>query len=176
MELSQDAISMLNSMAAALKGKKGQGGWVKDKATMVFSNPQKGAIWTIGKEDGTYGEAPSDQLRGYIQKLWFKEYDDDSFKWYLKLSAGDESFIIQSAHDRTFSRSMLGSIAIMTVEQVRGEVTIQCAGASNDKGQMHFCNIYVTGVGRLDPGKVDETNLREVAKQALTVVAQAHGA
>lgn len=176
-DFTPEEITAIKSLAAAMRGNK-SGGWVVEESTMVFANPSHpSGLWSIaGPTPKTYIDAPSDKLRGYIRKLWYKKNEAGALNWYLKVEAlTGEFYIIQSAHNRVFSRGMLAALSMSEEEDLRKEVTIQCRAWTGDKGKSQFFVLYLSGKGEVETPVVDEAALPAVAIAAQTMVALANG-
>ena len=175
-QLNDQAIALMNQLAGMLSANS-DGPWVKENVQIIYTNPQHpNGLWSMrGEKEKEFIDCPSDRLRGRISRLWHTEKEPGKIRWYLRLECPDNlSFIIQSSHDRGFSRSMLAAIAMMSVEEVKSEVVIQCTGWEAKNGPMQFCTIY-TGDRKLDSPKVESEHIGAIARTAQAVVAEACG-
>lgn len=172
-QLTPEAVDFVNRLMSALSPRSP---WVKERIRMVFANPSHtDGMWSTPDESGRFVDCESDMLRGTIAQLWHKREDDGEISWFLKVKCEDGySYIIHSRHDRVFSRSMLGGLALMTEEEIQSEITIQCTPWKADKGYLQFCNIFVEG-RKIEVPRIDSKSLPAIAITAQQNVAAACG-
>ncbi|PZO52311.1 MAG: hypothetical protein DCF15_13915 [Phormidesmis priestleyi] len=177
-ELSPQAIMLMNRIAEVLSmNPSDESPWVQENVQVIYTNPQHpSGLWSMrGEKENEFIDCPSDRLKGKISKLWYTEKEPGMIRWYLRLECvGDRSFIIQSSHDRGFSRSMLAAISMMSAEDVQKELVIQCTAWEAKNGSMQFCTIY-TSDRKLDPPRIEAESIGAIARIAQTVVADACG-
>lgn len=171
-QLSPEAVAFVNQLMSALSPKSP---WVKERTRMIFANPSHTeGKWSTPDESGRFVDCESDMLRGRIAQLWHKLEDNGKISWFLKLKCEDGySYIIHSRHGRVFSKSMLGGLALMTEEEIQGEIAIQCAPWKADEGYSQFCNIYI-GERMIEVPRIDK-GLPAIAIAAQQNVAAACG-
>ncbi len=176
-QLSPEAISFLNQFAKSMTANQAESPWVKENVEVIYTNPQHpSGLWSMrGERENEFIDCPSSRLKGRISRLWYTEKEPGKIRWYLRLEcAGDRSFIIQSTHKRGFSRSMLAAISMMTVDQVRAEVIVQCNAWQAKEGPMQFCAIYA-GEQLIDSPRIEDEHVGAIARAAQSVVADACG-
>ena len=172
-QLSPEAVAFVNQLMSALSPRSP---WVKERVKMVFANPSHTeGKWSTHNESGKFIDCESDMLRGRIAQLWHKREENGKTSWFLKLKCEDGySYIIHSRHDRVFSKSMLGGLALMTEEELQSEITVQCAPWKAEEGYLQFCNIYI-GERMIEVPRIDSNSLPEIAITAQQNVAAACG-
>jgi hypothetical protein len=172
MELTQQEIQVLKGLVQAIAGDP----WVPSE-TSIFCNPQHpGGLWSMpGVGEGSYVDCPSDCLKGRITRLWYTS-DEQSIRmtWHLKVMNGDRIFVIHSNHDRGFSRSMLGGIAMMSEAQLSADVIIQCKTWKAAQGMMQFCTFHASGE-MIDAPKITSDQIGAIARTAQELVAKVNG-
>ena len=174
-QLAPGAVEFVNRLFYALQP---SSPWIKEKVRMVFANPSHtDGAWSTPKEDGHgFTDCESDMLRGQITQLWHKREEDRTISWFLKMKCSDGySYVIHSRHGRTFSRTMLGALSLMTVEEIQNEVILQCSPWKAEKGYLQFCNIYVTEGRKIEVPRIDSEALPAIAITAQLNVAKACG-
>lgn len=173
-QLTPGAADFINRLFQALQP---ESPWIKERIRMVFANPSHtNGAWSTPNEDGHgFTDCESDMLRGQITQLWHKREDDGTISWFLKLRCSDGySYVIHSRHGRTFSRTMLGALSLMSTEEIQGEITLQCSPWRAEKGYLQFCNIYLRGQ-KIEVPRIDPEALPAVAITAQGNVATACG-
>ena len=172
-QLTQALIAFMN----AFKGNKSP--WIKEEeATLIFTNPQHpSGLWSMpGEGPKDFVDCPSDKLRGRITRLWHKKNEKGATRWYLQLECSDGRYLIVMAHNRIFCRTALSSITMMSQEELRNEVVIECRAWEAQEGPAQFCTIYVGAEKReIKPDRVDSDSLATIARVAQTAVAEANG-
>lgn len=176
-QLNDQAILLLNQLAGMLSANSDESPWVKEEENvqMIFANPRHpNGLWSMsGEGEKNFIDCPSDKLRGRISRLWHTE-KEGKIRWYLRLEWRNLSFIIQSSHNRGFSRSMLAAIGMMSVEEVKNEVVIQCSTWEAKQGPMQFCTIFA-GNRKIDPPRIESEHIGMIARTAQSIVAEACG-
>jgi hypothetical protein len=151
--------------------------FVEEKTTVLYSNPPKSKTWTF-KDGEKYIDAPTRTIEGRITELRYRGYETSGgapdIRWFLTVSNGFESVIVQSSHGRIFANSMLAAIAQMSVEQIKQTVRVTCSEWEAEKGTAHFCNITVDGQ-KIDAPRIEGKEINAIATIAQELVAQANG-
>ncbi|ACC80617.1 hypothetical protein [Nostoc punctiforme] len=133
---------------------------------------QHGGLWyTL---NGETSDVPQTALTGYLKELRFENIErrkKETCKLLITIQA-DRTYILESGYDTRFSKSLLTAIATLTPEQLYSPITLQPTPGTTDESVL-FCRVWV-GSELVMASYNDQTEWREVSKQALAVTKAAN--
>ena len=134
----------------------------------IYCNRHNGCNWyTLTNGEPTPVQATA--LTGYLKAIKFEatERRGKPVHKLLTTIAADRLYILESGHDSHFSKGLLAAIAQLRPQDLLQPVTIQ--PSPGDEDSVLFCRVWL-GVEQVRAQYNEETDWREVAKQAIAVV------
>ncbi|MGR3280193.1 hypothetical protein ACSYAD_34645 [Acaryochloris marina NIES-2412] len=137
----------------------------------IFCNRANTNTWYTLNQASQPEELPYPALTGYLISIEFipKEFrGKTSHKLRFKMMA-HRPCTLEAGSESTFTKGFLSAIASLTPEQLRSPITIEVIPA--DEETVLFCSVWILGQ-KVFQGWDEQTDWREVAKKAMTNVAQ----
>lgn len=163
-ELLQELVNNLNKPRLGFHDNAG--------VTRVYCNRSNGCLWyTLA--NGTPVEIKQSALTGYLRELKFERVmrrGKEVCKLLITIEA-DRNYLLESGYDSHFSKCVLSAIALLPPEQLHQPITISPAPGDDDA--VLFARIYL-GADYIKAPYSQDTNFREVAKQAISAVKAAN--
>ncbi|MBD2533480.1 hypothetical protein H6G97_29540 [Nostoc flagelliforme FACHB-838] len=142
----------------------------------IYCNRHNGSLWyTLSNNEVT--PIASTALTGYLRELKFEKCERRSKEVYKLLATiqADRTYILESGHDTHFTKSILAAMpaatrsgnATLTPQQLYSPITLQPTPGTTDENVL-FCRVWVESE-LVMASYNEETNWREVSKQALAV-------
>lgn len=138
----------------------------------IYANRTNGGLWYVLR-DGQPVILEAAALTGYLKELKFEETTRRGKQVYKLLThiEGDRPYVIESGHDSHFSKGLLSAVARLNKGELRQPLTIEPRAA--DEETVLFCSCYL-GNNYIYAPYSEDTNWREVSKQAIANVAALH--
>ena len=137
----------------------------------IFCNRANTNTWYTLNQASQPEELPYPALTGYLTRIEFikTEYKGKpKTKLRFKMMA-HRPCTLEAGSESTFTKGFLSAIASLTPEQLRSPITIEAIPADEEK--VLFCSVWLMGQKAFQAWD-DQTNWREVARKAMTNVAQ----
>lgn len=138
----------------------------------IYCNRHNKSLWYTLSNDEPI-EITQTALTGYLRELKFEKSQrngEEKCKLLISIQA-DRLYILETGYDTHFSKSILAAVALLTPQQLYSPVTIQ--PQAGDKGTVLFCRVWA-GSELILASYNEQTNWREISKQALAVTKAAN--
>ncbi|ABW31455.1 hypothetical protein [Acaryochloris marina] len=137
----------------------------------IFCNRANTNTWYTLNQDSQPVELPYPALTGYLQSIEFikGEYKGKpKSKLRFKMMA-HRPCTLEAGSESTFTKGFLSAIASLTPDHLHYPITIEAIPADEEK--VLFCSVWLMGQ-KVFQAWDEQTNWREVARKAMTNVAQ----
>ncbi|AUB35434.1 hypothetical protein COO91_01314 [Nostoc flagelliforme CCNUN1] len=159
-ELLKQLIASINKPKLGLHSEAG--------SCKIYCNRHNGSLWyTLNNSEAS--AITQTALTGYLKELKFEKCErrgKEVYKLLITIQA-DRPYILESGHDTHFAKSVLAAIATLTPQQLYSPITLQPQPGTTDENVL-FCRVWVESE-LVIASYNEETNWREVSKQALAV-------
>ncbi|WP_375510723.1 hypothetical protein [uncultured Nostoc sp.] len=147
----------------------------------IYCNRHNGSLWyTLNNSEAS--AITQTALTGYLKELKFEKCErrgKEVYKLLITIQA-DRPYILESGHETHFAKSVLAAMpaatrsgnATLTPQQLYSPITLQPTPGTTDESVL-FCRVWV-GSELVMASYNEETNWREVSKQAIAVTKAAN--